>query len=168
MIGKQRRYWNLNRISNYLNRLLRLFLKTIQRFPPSSDDNTEKESKNRSHRYPSDLKVVLEGLPEIYSREALMAMSDEVEEWKPMPRTLYNKYSSIEASIAGGTHQPSFWSHKSCTGKVRDVEIPRRIAPASKKELDWLEAFLSICNYMASMQEIWTRRETVAEYWQRH
>lgn len=168
MIGKQRRYWNLNRIFNYLNRLLRLFLKTIQRFPPSSDDNTEKESKNRSHRYPSDLKVVLEGLPEIYSREALMAMSDEVEEWKPMPRTLYNKYSSIEASIAGGTHQPSFWSHKSCTGKVRDVEISRRIAPASKKELEWLEAFLSICNYMASMQEIWTRRETVAEYWQRH
>ena len=151
-----------NRLFNHLNRLLRLFLKTIQKFPPSSDDNTEKESKDRSHQYPNDLKVVLEGLPEIYSRDALTAMSDEVEEWKPMPRTLHNKYSSLKAT--GMRHQPSFWSH--CAGK--DVEISRRIAPASQKELDWLEAFLSICNYMASMQEIWTRKETVAEYWQRH
>jgi hypothetical protein len=157
-----------NSIFKHPNRLLRLFLKTIQKFPPSSDDNPERESKDKSHRYPSNLKVVLEGLPEIYPRDGWMAMHDEVESWEPMPRTLYNRYSSLKTNTAGGTKQPTFWSHKSCTVKVRNVEIVRRIAPASKKELDWLEAFLSICKYMASMQEIWTRKETVAEYWQRH
>ncbi|KAF9444014.1 hypothetical protein P691DRAFT_678389 [Macrolepiota fuliginosa MF-IS2] len=44
--------------------------------------------------------------------------------------------------------------------------------PWPKKEFEWLEAFIAICEYMCKMQEKWyrtsNREETVADFWRKH
>jgi hypothetical protein len=42
------------------------------------------------------------------------------------------------------------------------------ILPFAEAEFQWLEAFLSICDYMSKMQEEWSQGRTVADYWKLH
>ena len=146
-------------------RLLRLFLKTMNKFPPDDEPGTLKSTRERRtpHRYPAQLKTVLEGIRYIYPRH-----SDTCGDLsKPLPRTKNTKYAAHKGKGAQGLDQPSFDVYEDYP-RLRDVPVFEAISPASDKELDWLEAFLYVCKYMSEMEEEWKRGQTVAGYWSAH
>uniref|UniRef100_A0A8H7XPB0 Uncharacterized protein n=1 Tax=Psilocybe cubensis TaxID=181762 RepID=A0A8H7XPB0_PSICU len=142
------------------DRLLRLFLKTIERFQPVDKVTRIDNTRIVSHQYPTQLQVVLEGLTFVYSRDVILESAEET----LLFRVPYKKQPW--KSTASLILQPYF--EKEPMLQVNVYGLDRSMLPASTRELDWLEAFLSICQYMVQMQEEWKPGQTVAEYWRTH
>ncbi|KDR82576.1 hypothetical protein GALMADRAFT_134169 [Galerina marginata CBS 339.88] len=145
------------------DRLLRLFLKTIDKFPPILNNKSRGSNRKYPHRYPSEIKTVLEGMSMVYPRDG----ESRDKEPDVLSRTVHTKYSIGKSDIAARLHQPAFWLDWDSV-PIRDLPVAERLLPASDKELEWLEAFLFCCHYMANMNEEWKEGQTVGEYWHAH
>ncbi|KAJ3537728.1 hypothetical protein NMY22_g5479 [Coprinellus aureogranulatus] len=133
------------------NRVLRTFLKVIERFPPEV------------HQYPECLTLVLDGFKEHNPRTP----SEAKGETQLAPRVLHTKYSLPEHKRRAPAMQPAFFLDA-------DYPVPRNLKrwksiwPFAEKDFEWLEGFLSVCGHISSMEGTWTAGQTVAEYWLKH
>jgi hypothetical protein len=132
-------------------RVLRTFLKILQRFPPEK------------HRYPDPLNIVLEGFARHHARTP-----DEAKGMAEiLPKVLHTKYSLPEYQGRGGAFQPEFFLDEHYP-TPRNLKRYKSIWPFSEGDFEWLVVFLLICDHMSAMQEPWTIGRPVAEYWKKH
>ncbi|KAJ3528027.1 hypothetical protein NMY22_g9562 [Coprinellus aureogranulatus] len=119
------------------NRVLRLFMKVLCRFPPE------------------DVKPPVQEQPRKADDE------DEDERWTsdsqrtPPPRVMHTEYSLPKHRGYGGPAQPHFFLYN-FHPTPREMNKWDGIWPFPDKEFEWLEGFLSICDYMGAMKEEWS------------
>lgn len=127
---------------------MRAFLKVIKVYPPAKIPNHLEERLHRdgkaTHDYPPEMGLVLEGMELFYPRDV------EVEQVQPKVRTKYTLFSARNERNPRGYNQPVFAS--SYVGYEKWADPVAACIPAPDRELDWLESFLHICDYMGSMQ----------------
>jgi hypothetical protein len=118
------------------------------------------------HIYPRELDMVLEGIEHIYVRSS--CVNHDLRKGIVCTRTKYTPYApdpSKKGEGRGGLRQPQF---NRDYGRLEFRRIEDRIQPIDDRELDWLEAFLKVCQYMSKMEEKWNVDMTVSEYWSKH
>ena len=155
--GKHVARWIFAQRQFYLipyDRVLRAFLKTLDRYPAKSKHNPN------GHVYPRHLKLVLSGFVRVYPRYPFPDVPAE----KLAPRVLYTKYSMWGCMSKGGDKQPCFFVYP----EHHAVKKDEGFLPFAEKEFHWLSAFLEICEHMSKMKEIWSGEKTVEDYWRRH
>ena len=109
--------------------------------------------------------MVMRGMSIIQPR-----LIDRITTSNVMYRTEYTKFSAPGSRRACGLNQPRFYSTV-LQGESRPSfqENPAlALAPASDEELDWLEAFLSVCDHISGMTVEMKQGQTVGEYWKSH
>ncbi|KAJ3532240.1 hypothetical protein NMY22_g7823 [Coprinellus aureogranulatus] len=178
------------------NRVLRLFMKVLCRFPPedvkppvqeqprkTDDSEDEDEEMDQSeadedkpaepkprrakppskpkapHRYPDCLQMVLDGLAQYHP----VGGSQRT----PPPRVMHTEYSLPKHQGYGGPAQPHFFLYN-FHPTPREMNKWEGIWPFPEKEFEWLEGFLSICEYMSTMKEEWSVGRSVGDYWKQH
>ena len=95
---------------------------------------------------------------------------DRITSSKVMHRTEYTKFSAPGSKRASGFNQPRFYStvlQKEFRPSFQE-NPGLAIAPASDEELDWLEAFLRVCDHISGMTVEMKEGQTVGEYWISH
>lgn len=132
-------------------RLLRTFLKVLERFPPES------------HPYPECLDLVLGG----FGKHNPRTPDESKGEVQTAPRVLHTKYSLPQYQQRAPALQPTFFLDADYP-TPRNLKRWKSIWPFAGKDFEWLEGFLSVCDYMSVMKDSWTAGQTVAEYWRRH
>ncbi|KAF9046702.1 hypothetical protein BJ165DRAFT_1345832 [Panaeolus papilionaceus] len=88
------------------------------------------------------------------------------EQVQPKVRTKYTLFSARNERNPRGYNQPVFAS--SYVGYEKWADPVAACIPAPDRELDWLESFLHICDYMGSMQVEMISGQTVAAFWEIH
>ncbi|KAF9533278.1 hypothetical protein CPB83DRAFT_846177 [Crepidotus variabilis] len=140
------------------DRVLWLFLKTLQKYP---SDLEEVDEPRNCHSYPKGMEVVLRGFSYIYPRQSPFDRERLLLEKDPEYRTIYTKYGA-PGHKQHGHHQPKF-------AGLTLVPLERKahdsMLPAAEKEIEWLTAFLEMCQHMARMEEQWKKGQTVGERW---
>ncbi|TFK19894.1 hypothetical protein FA15DRAFT_626191 [Coprinopsis marcescibilis] len=175
------------------DRVLRVFLKILQRYPPSNDTKSDSETKKEEddddddedndgepkyefkltkkvkpekgrrvpHEYPGIITFVLEGMAlhsPRYPGEPPAKVS---------PRVLHSKYSHPSHKGRGGVLQPTFFVPDDFPNP-KNMKKWEGLDPMAEKDFEWLEAFLSICEYMSRMQVPWSQTQTVGQHWHAH
>ena len=80
---------------------------------------------------------------------------------------MHSEYSLPQHRGYGGPSQPHFFIYSSYP-TPREMKKWEKIWPMPEKEFEWLEGFLSICDYMAAMKEEWSVGCSVGDYWRQH
>lgn len=146
----------------------------LEKFPPKEEkdsvaqidapepDIQKKRVSAIPHEYPPELGFVLDGMAYVYVRSGIHNPKNYL-------RVLHTPFSAQGHRHKGGFKQPQFHVHEK-GDQLDSVYVCDRILPIEDKEFTWLEAFIKICRYMSTMQEIWAGKEkmTVAEYWKLH
>ena len=146
---------------DFEHRYLRVFLKILVKYPPNDESSFQAAQSLQGspprrvvkrHEYPPSMTTVIQGLRFIYPRDAVNdpLVSRTV---PPLPTA-----AQTRRRIKKGQFQ--FYSTINPEGGP--------FSPASDKEMEWLEAFLSICTYISSMDGEWQPGQTVGEFWKAH
>lgn len=139
--------------------LLRLFLKTLERFPPAAEAAPVIKSRSKTAAkthpgYPLEvlkcIRTALVGLATVYTPSGKVLM-----------RTLYAENFGSNK----GLKQPMFLTSDSKRLPHEQRTLP---IPLDERELQWLDGFLRSCRFMAEWDEEWKKGLTVAEYWKVH
>ncbi|KAG2003532.1 hypothetical protein CC2G_004128 [Coprinopsis cinerea AmutBmut pab1-1] len=122
----------------------------------------EAKAKRTPHAYPAALRFVLEHFYQTFPHQ-----EGERTSGVRHPRVLYTRLSLPEYRERGGAVQPSFFVAPEYPD-LKKMAKHKNISPMPEGEFNWLEAFLSVCSYIAQMTEPWSPTQTVGQYWSTH
>jgi hypothetical protein len=162
--------------------LLRLFLKTLGRFPVVGDAgelNLDLEQLKHTEAFRpkekmGESKEKTETLHYTYTPEALAHIRTAIAGLKCVYTTpeMHDRLQNFDWSRvimgrgSGSGHRPARFV---ITEGPRLSHQKRQLPlPLDRRELEWLEAFLESCRFMAQWDQEWKKGMTVGEYWRLH